>query len=236
MLRFLFWVFEVDIWKNIQSALTLTFLTQGTWERVKKSKEEKNRWAVPLLSQFSARTLRKERKREKDGGPEWKNKERWRQWITPNSNEIKQSDTEEQETENRNQPDRKLKQKNYLTLFFHRYFVVFIQPRKHSVSDTDRHRRGRQADTERLMGTESTTRHSRHASWLPQVFVFTHEEHLNIKLQKHVSTLAHLSVTPLRLDNSTRPINEKPQRCANLLNSPNFLHRTSDFPFNHFLF
>lgn len=233
MLRFLFWVFEVDIWKNIQSALTLTFLTQGTWERVKKSKEEKNRWAVPLLSQFSARTLRKERKREKDGGPEWKNKERWRQWITPNSNEIKQSDTEEQETENRNQPDRKLKQK----ITSHCFFIVilwFLFSLENTVYLTQTGTE--EEDTERLMGTESTTRHSRHASWLPQVFVFTHEEHLNIKLQKHVSTLAHLSVTPLRLDNSTRPINEKPQRCANLLNSPNFLHRTSDFPFNHFLF
>lgn len=99
----------------------------------------------------------------------------------------------------------------------------------------DRHRRGRRADTERLMGTESSTRHSRHAGWLPQVFAFTHEEHLNIKLlQKHVSALAHLSVTPLRLDNSTRPINEKPRRCANLPPISCLEHQT--FPSTIFFF
>lgn len=160
MLRFLFWVFEVDIWKNIQSALTLTFLTQGTWERVKKSKEEKNRWAVPLLSQFSARTLRKERKREKDGGPEWKNKERWRQWITPNSNEIKQSDTEEQETENRNQPDRKLKQK----ITSHCFFIVilwFLFSLENTVYLTQ-------------TGTEEEDRQTQRGLWVPRAPPATH--------------------------------------------------------------
>lgn len=47
------------------------------------------------------------------------------------------------------------------------------------------------------MGKYGAARHSHRvhaASWLPQVFVFTHEEHLNIKLlQKHVSARAHLS-------------------------------------------
>jgi len=67
----------------------------------------------------------------------------------------------------------------------------------------------RQAGTARLLGKHSLACHSHHvhtASWLPQVSAFTHEEHLNFKLlQKHVSALAHLSVTLQRPDNSTSP-------------------------------
>lgn len=77
----------------------------------------------------------------------------------------------------------------------------------------------RQAGTERLMGKHSLACHSHHirtASWLPQVSVFTHEEHLNFKLlQKHVSALAHLSVTLQHPDNSTSTINVKLGECAN---------------------
>lgn len=58
----------------------------------------------------------------------------------------------------------------------------------------------RQAGTERIMGKYNVARHShthmQAASWLPQVSIFTHVEHLNFKLlQKHVSSLTHLSVT-----------------------------------------
>lgn len=78
----------------------------------------------------------------------------------------------------------------------------------------------RQAGTERLMGKYSAARHSHHihsASWLPQVSVFTHGEHLNFKLlQKHVSALTHLSVTLQRPDNSMSTINVKLGGCANL--------------------
>lgn len=78
----------------------------------------------------------------------------------------------------------------------------------------------RQAGTERLLGKYTVARHSHHihtASWLPQVSVFTHEEHLNFKLlQKHVSALTHLSVTLQRPDNSTSTINVKLGGCANL--------------------
>lgn len=163
---------------------------------------------------------------------------RWRQRITPHSNELKQSDTEEWETERRDQPDRTLKQK----ITSRRFFIVILwgfflnQPRKHnSVSDTRQAQKRKMGRHREAYGTESTTRHSRHASWLPQVFAFTHEEHLNIKLlQKHVSALAHLSVTPLRLDNSTRPINEKPRRCANLPPISCLEHQT--FPSTIFFF
>lgn len=80
----------------------------------------------------------------------------------------------------------------------------------------------RQAGTERLMGKYSIARHlhrahTHTARWLPQVSVFTHEEHLNFKLlQKHVSALTRLSVTPQRLDNRTSTINVKLAGCANL--------------------
>lgn len=83
------------------------------------------------------------------------------------------------------------------------------------------------------MGKYAAARHSHRvhaASWLPQVFVFTHEEHLNIKLlQKHVSALAHLSVSLQRPDKSASTINVKLAGCANLpLVS---LLTASDFPF-----
>lgn len=70
---------------------------------------------------------------------------------------------------------------------------------------------------QRLMGKYSGARHTHTASSLPQVSVFTHQEHLNFILpQKHVSGLTRLSVTPQHADNSTRVINVKLQRCANL--------------------
>lgn len=88
------------------------------------------------------------------------------------------------------------------------------------------------------MGKYSAARHSYHvyaASWLPQVFVFTHEEHLNIKLlQKHVSALAHLSVTLQRLDKSASTINVKLAGCANL--PPASCLQRQTFPFKHTVF
>lgn len=82
----------------------------------------------------------------------------------------------------------------------------------------------RQGGTERLMGKGSLEHHSYHvhtAIWLPQVFVFTHEEHLNIELlQKHVSALTHLSVILQRFDNGTSAINVKLGGCANLPQFP----------------
>lgn len=56
-----------------------------------KSKRRKNRRAGPLLPQTSAKTWWKEA--GEGQRTKWKNKERWRQWIAPQSNEIKQSDT-----------------------------------------------------------------------------------------------------------------------------------------------
>lgn len=114
--------------------------------------------------------------------------------------------------------------------------MVFNQPGKHdSVSDTRQAQKRKTGRHREGYGYREHTRHSRHASWLPQVFVFTHEEHLNIKLlQKHVSALSHLSVTLLRLDNSTHPINEKPHRCANLPPISCFEHQA--FPSTIFFF
>lgn len=68
--------------------------------------------------------------------------------------------------------------------------------------------KARQAGTGRLMGTFKlhTHTHTNRASWLPQVSVFTHEEHLNFKLQKHVLTLSNLSVTLPHPNNSKSSI------------------------------
>lgn len=89
----------------------------------------------------------------------------------------------------------------------------------------------RQAGTERLLGKYTVARHSHHihtASWLPQVSVFTHEEHLNFKLlQKHVSALTHLSVTLQRPDNSASTINVKLGGRANLPPISCLQHQTS---------
>lgn len=141
---------------------------ESVWQRLREETAEVITWFH--LSWFwfkKGRACHKRKKKEKNNNPTEKrsertethserrdalNKKRWRQLITPHSNEIKwHREAMEERSARRN-----TNKKNYLLTVFSLLFCGFNQPRRHdSVSDTRQTRR-RRADTERLMAPHAT--------------------------------------------------------------------------------